>query len=326
MHFFTASLTDQGQFVAPVIHLILPCADLPKIAQCPTKTRRRRRIGSCSTATTTPPLLLSLKYETWSITAKSSPPGLLVSLRRRCSTLPAHFGHFRPKPDLTLWPDASGSFQRRNHSLHQSTLFIPSTGLVLSKLLHEDSRITTFLFCELLLNDPRSSDQDAHIGPTLKTRSLLSPQPAPSGMFWFFPPPSLSAKEYFNISQAWRFFWWPTVLFCWYLDYFCCVLHPQEPKRSCRTKRRRRAPVRALLTSISCLTSKRKQRNCAFLRLMWSVLCRTQNKTKIAIKSIHCHKKRSFNQCNSLELFLKRFFWRFNWTVGFSELTRMEVA
>lgn len=189
MHFFTASLTDQGQFVAPVIHLILPCADLPKIAQCPTKTRRRRRIGSCSTATTTPPLLLSLKYETWSITAKSSPPGLLVSLRRRCSTLPAHFGHFRPKPDLTLWPDASGSFQRRNHSLHQSTLFIPSTGLVLSKLLHEDSRITTFLFCELLLNDPRSSDQDAHIGPTLKTRSLLSPQPAPSGMFWFFSPP-----------------------------------------------------------------------------------------------------------------------------------------
>lgn len=150
----------------------------------------------------------------------------------------------------------------------------------------------------------RSCDQDAHIGPKLKPRRPSSTSSV--SCLWdvlIFSPftLSLSTKEY--ISEAWRFFWKATVLLCWYLDYFCCVLHPQDPKRSCRTKRRRRAPVRAHLTSISCLTSKRKQQNCA-----WSMFCKTRNQNKNRIKVYLFAQKNSCNQCNSPGVFYRLFF------------------
>lgn len=166
---------------------------------------------------------------------------------------------------------------RRRFTPSPVNIVHPVPGLVLSRWLHKDSSITAFLFCEFPLNFSPQLWAGCAYRSQIKAASsssyLLSQLPLGWIDFFFFLSFSLSTKEY--ISEAWRFFWWATVLLCLYLDYFCCVLHPQDPKRSCRTKRRRRAPVRALLTSISCLTSKRRQQNCA-----WSVFCKTRNQNK----------------------------------------------
>lgn len=58
--------------------------------------------------------------------------------------------------------------------------------------------------------------------------------------------------------QRCRDFWWTRLPLWFWWDYFCSVLHPPEPSPRCRRKRRR-APVRARLTSISCWISKWKQ-------------------------------------------------------------------
>lgn len=63
-------------------------------------------------------LLLRMKYETWSSSAKSSPPGSQFLQRQRCSALPGSIWLFWAKPVLTLWQENSIPFWTNQPSHH----------------------------------------------------------------------------------------------------------------------------------------------------------------------------------------------------------------
>ncbi len=83
-------------------HPILPCADSPQNAPvCHVREAQNGILTHFSSFS----LLLSLKYETWSISAKSVPRAPSSSSANTALRYPASFGFFRPEALLTLWQE-----------------------------------------------------------------------------------------------------------------------------------------------------------------------------------------------------------------------------